>query len=344
MKRFPDRLYSRHRPDGRARLINLDRIRTMLLGLVLVLLIGHSLFPHRVTIDGFSITLIAVASLLALAPTLTSAKLPGGTEFLFRQKIEAAEHLGSDVQIRSYKEGYTGGSPGWPQLIEIPDEVREGAIERPAEALADLRRALMGGLERAARGLASHRDRMPPESPPEQIEFIAKYGHVWPEQVALMRVILDVSNSSLLSGDVTAADALRVIAVADALNNSLAFGYSLNFDPNPEWEEMGLICQYEHCIEHMPVPGVPREEHMRWRERIRENLDRGFYDDHPERKHELEQTLSEPIPDYVKDHVDKAGACPVFGHYCPGGEPTVRNCEAAKEWIAMLQSHGADTE
>ena len=103
MRRFADRFYSKDAEHSGMRLIALDRVRTVLLGLVLVLLIGHSLFPGRVTLDGFSITLILVASLLALAPNLTSAKLPGGTEFLFRQKIEAAEHLGSDVQLRLYK-------------------------------------------------------------------------------------------------------------------------------------------------------------------------------------------------------------------------------------------------
>jgi hypothetical protein len=266
-----------------------------------------------------------------------SAKLPGGTEFLFRQKIEAAEHLGSDVQTRLYKEGYTGGEADWLEFIEIPDELRQRAIERPAEALAELRRALVHGLRNAAEGLARTRDRMPPDSPPELIEFLAKSGHAWPEQLALMRVIWDVSNSSLLSGEVTAADAQRMIAVADTLNNSFVLGYSLNFSPNPEWEEAGLICQYEHCIEHMASPGVTPEEHSEWRERIRVNLERGFYDDHPQRKREFEEMLAEPIPDYVQDVVDTTGACPVFGHYCPGGEETVRTCEAAQAWIAEIQ-------
>jgi hypothetical protein len=73
-------------------------------------------------------------------------------------------------------------------------------------------------------------------------------------------------------------------------------------------------------------------------------LERGFYDDHPERKHEFEQMLTEPMPDYVQDIVDTTGACPVFGHYCPGSEETVRTCAAAKEWVAALEARGAETE
>jgi hypothetical protein len=324
----------RREESGRARLVSLDRVRTATLGLVLTLLVGHTLLPRTVTLDGSSIFLILVVSLLVLAPTLTSAKLPGGTEFLFRQKIEAAEHLGSDAQKRLYQEGYTGGGSEWPELVEVPDELRETAVERPAEALAELRRALVIGLRNAARGVVP--DRMPPDSAPELIEFLEKSGHVWPEQLALMRVIWDVSNSSLLSGEVTAADALRVIAVADTLNNSFALGYSLNFNPNPDWEAAGLICEYEHCIEHMPTPSVTREEDLRWREHIRTSMERGVYDDHLDRKRMFEKVLAEPIPDDLPDKVDHTGACPIFGHYCPGGEETVRTCGAAQEWVAQL--------
>jgi hypothetical protein len=306
------------------------------LGLVLGLLIGHALLPNRVTLDAPVLTLIVVVSLLVLAPTLSSAKLPGGTEFLFRQKIEAAEHLGSDVQKRLYQEGYTGSSSDWPDFIEIPYELREKAIDTPSEALAELRRALVRGLRGAAMKLSHIHNRMAPDSPPELIDYLAKFGHVWPEQIALMRVIWDVSNTSLLSGEVTTADAQRVIAVADTLNDSFALGYSPNFNPNPNWEEAGLICQYEHCIELMPTPGVTRESHLRWREHIRTSMERGVYDDYPERKRMFEAVLAEPIPDDLPDEVDDTGACPIFGHFCPGGEDTVRTCKPAQEWVAQV--------
>src|SRR6266540_3741618 len=91
-----------HSKDSRPRLVSLDRVRTVTLTLVLLLLIGHAVSPKTVTLDSSSGLLIIVASLLVLAPTLISAKLPGGTEFQFRQKIEAAEHLGSHVQRRLY--------------------------------------------------------------------------------------------------------------------------------------------------------------------------------------------------------------------------------------------------
>jgi hypothetical protein len=111
--------------------------------------------------------------------------------------------------------------------------------------------------------------------------------------------------------------------------------------PNPSWEEAGLICQYEHCIELMPPLGVTREEHVQWREHIRVAMERSRYDDHPQRKRQLEKLLAEPIPADLPDEVDSTGACPIFGHYCPGGEETVRTYEAAQEWVGELQGRNA---
>lgn len=57
--------------------------------LIVVLLLGRVFYPTVFNIDGTPVFLIVVVvALLVLAPSLTSAKLPGGTEFQFRQKIE----------------------------------------------------------------------------------------------------------------------------------------------------------------------------------------------------------------------------------------------------------------
>jgi len=149
-----------------------------------------------------------------------------------------------------------------------------------------------------------------------------------------MRVIWDVSNTTLLRGEVMPEDALRVIGVAETLNDSFSLGYSLNFDPNPRWEEDGLVCEYEHCIENMPLPDGTRQEEEEYRARIATALEQGFYDDHPQRKREFEEMIEEPMADDLPDVVDRTGACPIFGHYCPGGPETVATCESAKEWVA----------
>ena len=80
-------------PRARAsadRLAIFDLVRLCTLVLIVVLLLGRVFYPTVFNIDGTPVFLIVVVvvALLVLAPSLTSAKLPGGTEFQFRQKIE----------------------------------------------------------------------------------------------------------------------------------------------------------------------------------------------------------------------------------------------------------------
>jgi hypothetical protein len=106
--------------------------------------------------------------------------------------------------------------------------------------------------------------RMPPEDLPGLVKFVAKHGHLWAEQQALLRMLIDLTDSALLSGQVEPSEAQRIIGLADTLNESFAVGYSLNFGWNEDWEEQGRICPFEHCIENMPNPQIPRSEEVRW--------------------------------------------------------------------------------
>jgi hypothetical protein len=313
-----------------------DPLRVVTLTILLLLLIVRAIFPDQVYLDAISITLILVAAVLALSPLLKFAKLPGGTEFRFRNKIGAGEKLGVEVEARMYEEGILQHSdPLWPLLIDITSDMRAAVADNPADALAQLRRAFVKGLRRAAQGLRLKK--MPPDEPEQLIEYLAKRGGLWGEQSALMRVIWDLTTGMPLQGQVSAADAERVLALADVLNDSFNLGYSLNFEPNEHWQENGLICQFEHCIENMQLPKTTLSEHLEWREHIKASLDSGLYDEHPKRKAWFEAMLAEPVDESEFVEVeDLTGACPIFGHYCPGGEQVIRSCEPARAWVAEL--------
>jgi hypothetical protein len=68
----------------------------------------------------------------------------------------------------------------------------------------------------------------------------------------------------LLSGVADTGDAHRLIALADTLNLSFPLGYSPNFEPNSNFADEGLICEYEHCIENMPLPEISRSDLSNW--------------------------------------------------------------------------------
>ena len=220
-----------------------------------------------------------------------------------------------------------------PGLFEISQEIRELALNDPAGALAALRAEMWHGVHVAVSGLGGS---WPPKNLDEMVDFVAEHSIMWPEQVSLLKLVGGLSAEALLSGAVTPSEAQRIIAIADTLNSSFAVGYSLNFEPNPDWEEQGRVCEYEHCIENMPLPPILRSEQERWREGLRARLDAGMFDADSERKQQFEAELSEPIPDDAPEKVDRAGACPMFGHYCPGGVETVSNCPTAAAWLEEL--------
>lgn len=51
----------------------------------------------------------------------------------------------------------------------------------------------------------------------------------------------------------------------------------------------------------------------------------------------LTRMVAQPIPDDAPEEVDRTGACPVFGHYCPGGEQRVQTCDAATDWTEAIE-------
>ena len=264
---------------------HINATRGALLMIVIALLIGHVVRPSAVRIDSSTLGLLFLATLLVLAPILKSAKLPGA-EFNFKEEIEAAEELGEQVHARIEREVTAGPELNWPAIFKIDDDLRQLAIERPALALSNLRREMSMGLRTTVRALSNNKAHL--HSLDEMVAYVAASGRLWPEQAALLKTLLEISENTLMSGDVSSADALRVIAVADVLNQSIGLGYSLDFEPNPDWEEQGLICQFEHCIENMPLPSIPRSEQESWRAHVRKGLAAGDYDDRPVVKAQFE--------------------------------------------------------
>lgn len=222
-----------------------------------------------------------------------------------------------------------------PGLITVDDELRSLASEQPMAAIgvirADLRQALRALVPRLLPGRAI------PLSLEDALSAIDQSGKLWPEQTTLIRVLLEALDQALLSSEADETDANRLIGLVDTLNLSFPIGYSPNFSPNRHWDEQGLICEYEHCIENMPLPDIPRSERITWKMNIEAAIAAGRYDDDPSRKAMLTRMVAQPIPDDAPEEVDRTGACPVFGHYCPGGEQRVQTCDAATDWTDAIE-------
>jgi hypothetical protein len=91
------------------------------------------------------------------------------------------------------------------------------------------------------------------------------------------------------------------------------------------------------------LPPIPRSEQEAWQSDARAALEAGKYNDNPTLKSEMERRGAEPIPDDAPEEVDTSGACPLFGHYYPGGKSTVGSCLVAQEWVRSLENDSDDS-
>lgn len=126
---------------------------------------------------------------------------------------------------------------------------------------------------------------------------------------------------------------LEYLCLSRGISNHL--GYIDVFKPNISFYEQGLICPWEHCIEHMPLPPMIKSEYEERINFLKEMFEKGVYENKPkEVKESFLREISEGIPEDAPDEpiVElEACKCPVFGHCCPGGIEQAMYCREMDE-------------
>jgi hypothetical protein len=118
------------------------------------------------------------------------------------------------------------------------------------------------------------------------------------------------------------------ICLSRGLSNHL--GYILRFQPNYAWHLQHHACWWEHCIEFMPLPQIPKSERIEHIEFIKEKFKNGEYEDRTEeQKTFLKKMVENGVPDDAPEEIDpemKLKSCPIFGHCCPDGSDQAQEC------------------
>jgi hypothetical protein len=235
--------------------------------LVGALLVLHGLAPDFFLVDAYSLGLVGVLVLLALRPLLKSANVAGVAGVEFREEFEAAGETAQQVELNIDEQ--EEGQEQDPQqglrdvhaLFLVPDYLRELARRDPNVALTGLRIELERALrtaqevlvERAADGDGQAKRTKRPIPLSRIVTDLRQSGHLDDDQAELALSIIKLGNRAAHGELIRADEAELVFEWADTLNRSFPVGYSLNFLPNLDFEEQGLVCEYEHCIEHMPL-------------------------------------------------------------------------------------------
>lgn len=87
------------------------------------------------------------------------------------------------------------------------------------------------------------------------INILYKQNILSKDQTEALKLIIEMCNKAIHGISISKEEALEIIEITDELNKSFAVGYSIGFVPNENYEEQGLLCEWEHCIERMPLSG-----------------------------------------------------------------------------------------
>lgn len=216
----------------------------------LVLIVVRGFWSDIFAVDVFTVVILFILFIPFVAKYLRKAKFPGA-EFEFKDEIRETEKL-VKLSVKQAEDAERAG-----EKKALPFEtfklsaVRELLDSDPVLALAALRIEM----ERKLRLLGDSLD-LPIRtklSLSKLVEVVGKEGLLSFEQVTALEKILNMCNKAIHGSLISKEEAEEIVNLADELNKSFSIGYSIDFSPNLDYKKHGLLCEWEHCIEWMPL-------------------------------------------------------------------------------------------
>lgn len=220
----------------------------------IALIAVHGFLPAVFRIDNVTILIFFILFLPFVAQYLRKAKFPGA-EFEFKDEIRETEKL-VQMSVEQAKESdKTGKTKILPFETFKLSAVKELLDSDPILALAALRIEIEKKLRLLGDFLGiSDRDKF---SISNFIEAIKKKELLSFEQTTALRKIFNMCNKAIHGSLISKEEAREIIGLAEELNKTFSIGYSIDFSPNHNYGKHGLICEWEHCIEWMPLTEKP---------------------------------------------------------------------------------------
>lgn len=217
----------------------------LLLGFALI--VSRSFFSSIVTIDAMVIIIYFLLCLPIAARYLIKAKI-FGAEFQFKEKIEETrEYVKKSREVAKDKDKRINSSLG---LFDL-SQAKEMLKSDPVLALASLRIEIENKL-RDAYAVAYH-DKDINLTLFSIVTQLKDKGWLYQEDVEALSRIIYMCDKAVHGHKISLSDARNIINLADDLNHTFGVGYFPNFNTNESFDEQGLLCEWEHCIELMPL-------------------------------------------------------------------------------------------
>jgi hypothetical protein len=221
-------------------------ILIVLTGIALIVI--HGFWNNVFTVDYFTIIILVIICIPYFSQFLKRAKI-AGAEFEFRDEIESAKKVVKEsiLKSRSRDKGETKPLPFETFNVSTAKEVIDSDH---ILALASLRIEIEKKLRIAAEffKLGGGKNTLS-----ENIIALMHEGILSSEQVSALRKIIDMCNKAIHGYDVSKREAKDIVNLMEELNQSFSIGYSIDFTKNKDYKKQGLECEWEHCIEFMPL-------------------------------------------------------------------------------------------
>ncbi len=216
----------------------------------IILIIVHGFFSSVFKVDAFTVLILFILSIPIVAPYLKKAKFPGA-EFEFKDEIKETNELVQKSVEQAEKAEDAGEKKILPFETFRLSAVREQLDTDHVLSLAALRIEIEKTLRLATKFLEiPKRNKW---SISRIIEVLRKKEVFSSEQISALQKIVNMCNKAIHGFPVSKTDAKKIIDLTEKLNNSFSTGYSIDFSPNEEHEKHGLLCEWEHCIEWLPL-------------------------------------------------------------------------------------------
>ncbi len=222
--------------------------------IITALLITHGIWPDLFVIDKFIMGLLFLLAIPMVAPFLKKAKW-FGAEFEFKEEIKKAHKFIEKSEEQAKQKDKQLHFPKG--ALEIPHETfsTQSSLQLldsdPNLALASLRIEIDRVLQLALKKLID--GAVLPKTIKQYVEVLLKKNYISSDQAEAFNTILNMCNKAVHGAELSKSQAKEIITLMERLNNSFSLGYSINVNPNDIFEEQGLICEWQHCIENFPI-------------------------------------------------------------------------------------------
>lgn len=220
--------------------------------LILVgILIIHGLWPNQFVIDKYSMGFIGLLAIPLLFPFLKKAKW-FGAEFEFKEEIRKTKILveKSEEQAKA-SQTYPEKPSIYLKTFKIATAKQLLYVD-PNLSLASIRIEIERVLSKGITIFMDNSSKKP-RTLREHIKWYLNHNVISEFQADALITISNMCNKAVHGADVTIEEAEEIMELTERLNNSFAVGYSINFEQNIDFENNGLVCEWEHCVEYFPL-------------------------------------------------------------------------------------------